>query len=151
MYPELKHFAELKIQVDQPQEVGKAQHGQRRLIPILGGSVKGDGWTGRVLAGGADHQLILTPRMADLDARYVIETDAGDHIYVHNRAIRVAAPEVTDRLIRGEPVDPAEIYFRCTPWFETTSPALSWITERLFIGTGIRRPEEVELQLFEVL
>ncbi|WP_027854869.1 DUF3237 domain-containing protein [Marinobacterium litorale] len=151
MYPELEHYAELKIEVDRPQEIGQAQHGQRRLIPILGGTVKARDWSGRVLAGGADHQLILTPRMADLDARYVIETDAGDHIYVHNRAIRVATPEVTQRLIRGEPVNPAEIYFRCCPSFETESPALSWITERLFIGTGIRRPDAVELQLFEVL
>ncbi len=149
-FPSLKFFARLNVQVDRPQEVGITHHGQRRLIPILGGTVAGDGWEGRVLPGGADYQLIVTPRMAELDARYTIETDGGDYIYVHNRAIRVADPETTARLIRGESVDPSLIYFRCSPTFETASPGLKWISERLFIGTGIRRPESVELELFEV-
>ncbi|WP_020681596.1 DUF3237 domain-containing protein [Marinobacterium rhizophilum] len=148
--PTLKPFAKLQIQVDSPQEVGTAQHGLRRLIPILGGQVVGDGWEGRVLRGGADYQLIVTPRMAELDARYTIETDGGDYIYVQNRAIRVADPDTTARLVRGESVDPSLIYFRCSPSFETVSPSLKWICERLFIGTGIRRPDDVELELFEV-
>ncbi|NVK41115.1 MAG: DUF3237 domain-containing protein [Oceanospirillaceae bacterium] len=149
-YPSLKRFARLEAQIDNPQEVGMTQHGQRRLIPILGGHVAGDGWEGRVLPGGADYQLIVTPRMAELDARYTIETDAGDYIFVQNRAIRVADSDTTERLLRGESVDPSQVYFRCSPSFETASPSLKWICERLFIGTGIRRPDTVELELFEV-
>lgn len=149
--PQLKHFAELKVKVDPPQEIGHAQHGQRRVIPICGGSVEGHGWSGKVLPGGADYQLILTPRMAGLDAHYVLETTAGELIYVHNRAIRVAEPKITARLIRGETVDPTEIYFRCSPTFETESPSMKWITERMFIGTGIRHPDLVEMHFYEVL
>ncbi len=148
--PSLEFFAELSVRVGTPQEVGATVHGQRRLIPILGGEARGAGWTARVLPGGADYQLIVSPRLAELDARYVLETDAGDLIYVCNRALRAAAPEVTARLLRGEPVDPALVYFRCNPSFETASPALGWITERLFVGTGVRRPERVEMQFFTV-
>ena len=148
--PTLEFFAELSVRVGVPQEVGLTLHGQRRLIPILGGEARGDGWTARVLPGGADYQLIVSPRLAELDARYVLETDAGDLIYVQNRALRAAAPEVTARLLRGEPVDPALVYFRCSPSFETASPALGWIAERLFIGSGVRRPERVEMQFFTV-
>lgn len=148
--PHLEFFAELSVDVGQPQEVGPTVHGQRRLIPILGGQARGTGWTARVLPGGADYQLIVSPRLAELDARYVLETDAGDLIYVQNRALRAAAPEVTARLLRGEPVDPAQVYFRCSPSFETASPALGWIAERLFIGSGVRRPERVEMQFFTV-
>ena len=79
-----------------------------------------------------------------------METDAGDLIYVQNRAVRVAAPEVMSRLIRGEAVDPQLIYFRCSPSFETASPTLGWISERLFVGTGVRRPDRVEMQFFTV-
>ncbi len=146
----LEFFAELSVRVGTPQEVGHTLHGQRRLIPIVGGEARGEGWTARVLPGGADYQLIVSPRLAELDARYVLETDAGDLIYVQNRALRAAAPEVTVRLLRGEPVDPALVYFRCSPSFETASPALGWITERLFIGSGVRRPERVEMQFFTV-
>ena len=148
--PTLDFFAELSVLVGVPQEVGHTQHGQRRLIPILGGEARGAGWTARVLPGGADYQLIVSPRLAELDARYVLETDGGDLIYVQNRALRAAEPEVTARLLRGDAVDPALVYFRCSPSFETASPALGWISERLFIGSGVRRPERVEMQFFTV-
>jgi len=55
-----------------------------------------------------------------------------------------------ERLMRGEPVDPALVYFRCVPRFEVTSPALAWMTQRLFVGTGVRRPSEVVMRFFEV-
>jgi hypothetical protein len=149
--PELKFFADLTVQVDKPQEVGPTVHGQRRVIPILGGEVKGEGWTARVLRGGADFQMIVNQGLAELDARYVLETDAGDLIFVQNRAVRTAAPEVMARLIRGEVVDPQQVYFRCTPQFETASKSLYWISERLFIGTGARQPDCVVMRFFEVL
>jgi hypothetical protein len=149
--PELKLFADLTVYVDRPQEVGLAVHGQRRVIPILGGEVQGQGWTAKVLSGGADFQLIINAGLAELDARYVLQTDGGDLIYVQNRAVRTAAPEVMARLLRGETVDPAQVYFRCTPQFETASKALSWINERLFIGTGAREPDRVIMRFFEVL
>ena len=149
--PSLQFFADLSVRVDRPQEVGQTVHGLRRLIPILGGEVQGQGWTARVLPGGADFQLILNPRMAELDARYTLETDGGDLIFVQNRAVRTAAPEVMARLIRGEPVDPSEVYFRCSPSFETASPSLGWISERMFLGTGARQPDRVVMRFFEVL
>ncbi len=149
--PSLQFFADLSVRVDRPQEVGQTVHGLRRLIPILGGEVQGQGWTARVLPGGADFQLILSPRMAELDARYTIETDGGDLIFVQNRAVRTAAPEVMARLIRGEPVAPSDVYFRCSPSFETASPSLAWISERMFLGTGARQPDRVVMRFFEVL
>ena len=149
--PELKFFADLTVQVDKPQEVGPTVHGQRRVIPILGGEVQGVGWKARVLRGGADFQMIVNQSLAELDARYVLETDAGDLIFVQNRAVRTAAPEVMARLIRGELVDPQQVYFRCTPQFETASKSLAWISERLFIGTGARQPDRVVMRFFEVM
>jgi len=146
--PTLNLFADLSVQVGPPIEVGQTVHGQRRLIPIVGGTVQGQGWAGRVLPGGADFQLILNSRMAELDARYAIETDGGDLIYVQNRAVRAAAPEVMARLVRGEVVAPELVYFRCSPSFETASRALAWISESLFVGTGARHPDQVVMRFF---
>jgi len=148
--PSLRPFADLSVEVAKPQEIGQSLHGHRRVIPILGGQVQGQGWTGRVLTGGADFQLILSPRIAELDARYVIETDGGDLVYVQNRAVRVAAPEVMAQLLRGEPVPPESVYFFCSPSFETASASLRWICERLFVGTGARYPDRVVMRFFEV-
>ena len=149
--PELKFFADLSVEVDKPQEVGATVHGKRRVIPILGGEAQGQGWTARVLRGGADFQMIVNETLAELDARYVLETDAGDLIFVQNRAVRTASPEVMARLIRGEKVDPQLVYFRCTPQFETASKSLAWISEKLFICTGARHPGKVVMRYFEVL
>jgi hypothetical protein len=148
--PELRFFADLSVRVASAQEVGLTPAGRRRVIPILGGDVQGDGWKARILPGGADFQLIVGATMARLDARYVLETDAGDLVFVQNSALRVASEEVTARLLRGEPVDPAQVYFRCVPSFETAAPALAWINERMFVGTGVRRPDEVRITCFEV-
>ena len=149
--PALAPFADLSVQVAAPIEVGAVGHGTRRVIAILGGTCTARDWSARVLPGGADFQLIVNERVARLEARYVLETDAGDRIYVHNDAVRSAAPEVMARLVRGEPVDPALVYFRCVPRFEVAAPSLAWMMERVFLGTGMRRPDEVVMRFFEVL
>ena len=149
--PTLSRFADLSIQVATPVEVGAVGAGVRRVIAILGGTCQARDWTARVLPGGADFQLIVSDRCAQLDARYVMETDAGDRIYVQNQALRTATPQVSARLARGEPVDPADVYFRCVPRFEVASRSLAWMTERVFLGAGVRRPGDVVLRFFEVI
>ena len=148
--PQLKFFADLSVRVDTPLEVGRTARGLRRLIPILGGEARGDGWTARVLPGGADFQLVVTDTLVELDARYMLETDGGDRIYVTNRALRSGPPELMAKLVRGEPVDPSQIYFRCSPSFETASPSLRWITERMFVGSGARHPDKVVMRFWEL-
>jgi len=150
--PALRPCVDLWVDVDVPIEVGDVGGGVRRLIAIKGGRAVGlvDGWTARVLPGGADFQLVTSSTCAVLQARYVLETDGGDRIYVENNALRTGPPELIARLIRGEPVDPAAIYFRCAPRFETAAPALRWMNERMFVGTGARHPQQVVLRLFEV-
>ena len=149
--PGLAWFADLSVEVGAPLEIGRMAHGLRRVIPIHGGACVGRGFAARVLPGGADFQLVATPTMARLEARYVLETDAGERIYVQNDATRTASPEVMARLVRGEPVNPAEVYFRCLPRFECDAPALAWICERVFLGVGVRRADRVRMRFFEVL
>ena len=148
--PQLRFFADLSVQVAPAHEVGDTPGGRRRVIPILGGEAVGEGWKARIVPGGADFQQIVTPTLAKLDARYLLETEAGELIFVQNSAIRAAPAEVTAKLIRGEPVDPSLVYFRCVPSFETSAPSLRWINERIFVGTGVRRPDRVEIGCFEL-
>jgi hypothetical protein len=149
--PQLKWFADLSVQVGRPQEIGRSARGVRRVIPILGGEAVGDGWRANVLPGGADFQLLIGQTLAELDARYVLQTDSGELVYVQNSALRSAAPDAMARLARGELVDPAQVYFRCRPSFETASPSLHWISERMFVGTGARYPDRVAMTFFEML
>lgn len=148
--PQLRFFADLFVQVGTPIEVGHTGKGRRRFIPITGGQASGNGWTARVLPGGADYQLVTSDTVAELEAHYVLETDGGDLIYVRNQALRTAPADVTARLLRGEAVDPALVYFRCCPHLEASSPALAWVRERLFVGTGARHPQQVVMRFFEL-
>ena len=152
--PMLEHVADLTVQVATPLEAGTVtglnSRGRRRIIPITGGTLSGPKLAGRVMAGGADFQIVVSETSADLDARYMLELDSGEHIFVQNHALRRGSAEDIARLVRGEPVAPERIYFRCVPTFEVSSPALAWLTESVFIGTGARFPDRVEMSFFRV-
>jgi hypothetical protein len=150
--PQLEHLCDLAVTIAAPVEVGHTPAGLRRMIPITGGTVTGPRLNGKVLAGGADFQLILGGgTQAHLDARYVIELDDGSRVFVQNTALRVASLENSQRIMNGQPVNPEEIYFRCQPKMEATTPAWAWLSESQFIGTGRRAPDGVFLSFYRVL
>ena len=139
-----------EITLAPPQELGDTPHGRRRVIAITGGRFAGDELRGRVLAGGADWQLIRADGVAFLDARYTLETGDGALIYVSNQGYRHGPKVVIERLARGEEVDPALYYMRTTPWFETSAPGYAWLNRTVCVGTGARRAAAVELDFYEV-
>jgi hypothetical protein len=150
--PQLEHVCDLAVTIAAPVEVGHTPAGLRRMIPITGGTVTGPRLNGKVLAGGADFQLILGGgTQAHLDARYVIELDDGSRVFVQNTALRVASLENSQRIMNGQPVNSEEIYFRCQPKMEATTPAWAWLSESQFIGTGRRAPDGVFLSFYRVL
>jgi hypothetical protein len=155
--PTLEPVFDLTVFVATPIEAGTVtglnSRGRRRIIPITGGTARGH-INGAVLPGGADFQLVVNDTCADLDARYLLRLEdagwPGAHVFVQNRALRRASAEDTARMVRGEPVDPAALYFRCAPTFEVSNTALTWMTESLFVGTGARFPDRVEMRFFRV-
>lgn len=156
--PELEWIADLTVTVGAPIEAGMVRglnsSGRRRIIPITGGRIHGPGLRGSVLPAGADFQIVVSDTCADLDARYIVALDdpqnAGQHVFVQNRALRRGSAQDIARLVRGEPVDPQAIYFRCVPTFEVSSASLHWMTEHVFVGTGARYPDRVEMRFFRV-
>jgi hypothetical protein len=47
--------------------------------------------------------------------------------------------------------DPDDTYFRTTPFFETGHEKYQWLNHSIFVGTGARRPNAVEMSFFEVV
>ena len=148
--PELVFAFEARVQVGLPLDVGPIPGGRRRIVPILGGSFEGSGMRGRVLPGGADWQIVRADGLGELDTRYTLETEDGELIYVQNAGIRHASPEVTAKLMKGEPVDPSLVYFRTVPKFETSAPELAWLMRSIFVGTGERYPADVLLRFWKL-
>jgi uncharacterized protein DUF3237 len=68
--------------------LGRTPYGERRMIGILGGSVRGPRLSGRILPGGTDWQIIRSDGAADIKARYTIESDAGALIMVTSEGLR---------------------------------------------------------------
>lgn len=147
----LRALFRAEITLASPQEVGAGPAGRRRIIPITGGSFSGERLSGRVLSGGADWQLVRPDGVADLDARYTLQTGDDALIYVRNKGYRHGPEEVIRRLASGEAVDPALYYMRTTPWFETGDARYAWLNRMVCVGTGARRAASVELEFFEVL
>jgi hypothetical protein len=148
--PALVFAFELRAQVGAPVEIGEVPHGRRRIIPILGGTVKGPQLNATVMPGGADWQLIQRDGFSELDTRYTLETDKGQRVYVQNAGIRHAAPEVMQKLLAGEIVDPKLVYFRTVPKFETAAPELQWLARSVFVGIGERFPTEVVVRFYRL-
>jgi hypothetical protein len=130
---------------------GDIGHGVRRIIPIIGGEVHGARVNGKVLAFGADFQIIRPNELIDLEAKYAFETDDGATVYVENRGIRFGPVDLLQKLKRGEPVDPALIYFRTTPKFETGHANYRWLMEHLFVASAARHADRVVIDVHQVL
>ena len=148
--PKLTLAFTISVQVGPPTELGQVPRGRRRIIPILGGTFEGPNIRGKVVPGGADWQIVRADGFAELDTRYLLQTDAGQLIYIQNAGIRHAPPDITKKLLAGEPVDPAQVYFKTVPTFETSAPELQWLTRSIFIGTGERLPAEVVIRVWKV-
>lgn len=148
--PGLVFVADLTVTVAPPLDIGPTPNGLRRVIPLLGGTFKGPRLGGRLVPGGADFQIWRNDACTEIHARYVLETDAGACIYVENTGLRHGPPEAMDRLARGEPVDPALIYFRTVARFEASARDLAWLTRGIFLGSGARYPDRVAIRFFEV-
>ena len=146
----LQGLFQAEIELARPQELGAGPLGRRRIIGITGGRFFGERLSGRVLPGGADWQVIRADGVADLDARYTLETHDGALIYVRNRGYRHGPEEVLRRVAAGENVDPSQYYMRTTPLFETGDGRYAWLNRIVCVATGARRPAAVELEVFEV-
>jgi hypothetical protein len=146
-----KYVFSLSIKVGTPIVAGDLGYGIRRVIPVLGGTVQGEGIKGTIHSGGADFQIIRPDGFTELEAKYTFELDDGAVIYIENIGVRFGPKEALDRIARGEAVDPTLIYFRSVPRFETGHPSYRWLMQNLFIGVGARHPDRVELAMHQVL
>jgi hypothetical protein len=146
-----KYVFSLAIKVGAPIVAGDLGHGVRRIIPILGGEVRGEGIKGTIFPVGADFQTIRRNGFTELEAKYAFEMDDGAIVYIENVGIRFGPKELLDRIAKGETVDPALIYFRSVPKFETGAESYRWLMQNLFIGVGARHPDRVVIDVHQVL
>lgn len=149
--PQLTFIFAAHVTVDPPLDLGDVGKGGRRIVSITGGDFSGPHIRGKVLAGGADWQVLRNDGTAELEARYTLRTDDGALIYVRNLALRHGPPDVMAALAAGQPVDPASYYFRGATFFETGDARYAWVAKSIVVCTGEREPAGVKLKFYQLL
>jgi len=150
MTPSLEPVCSLAIALTRPHEMGDCPGGTRRIIPIVGGTVTGARINGHILNIGADWQTVQAGGLAQLDARYAIETDDGAVIEVISQGIRHMAPEIAARAAGGEDVPFSDYYMRTFIRLESGDPRYDWVNRSLFLATGGKRGASVHLEIFRI-
>jgi hypothetical protein len=151
MKPGLELLFELRAALEPPILVGEVPEGARRVVPISGGTFEGPRLRGTLAPGGADWQYLRADGVMMVEAQYLLRTDDGVIIQVNNRGMRHGPEAVMRRLGAGEPVDPADYYFRATPRLSVPAGRYDWLNRRVFLCSGARFPDDVVLWFYEVL
>src|SRR6202166_3898132 len=99
---ETKYVFTITANIGPVTSAGEIGSGIRRIIPITGGEVKGEGINGKVCPFGADFQIIRPNELIELEAKYAFETDDGPTVYVENRGYRFGPGEVLQKRKAGE-------------------------------------------------
>ena len=124
--PQLEYVVELKVKCEGAYQVGQTSHGNRFIIPIVGGTFEGPKMKGTILPGGADYQLQDNAHgRTEVEAIYSIKTDDGVNIHVRNRGLICTGKDEN-----GNP----QFYFRTTPQFEAPFDSkYAWLNNAIFV------------------
>lgn len=141
--PSLELITRVRATLAEPLELGQTPWGRRRVIGITGGEFDGPIMSGRVLAGGADWQIVHPDGSATIDTRYTLQSHDGALIYVATRGCRTGPREVLARIAAGETVDSSDYYFRVSIQYETSAPQYEWLNWIVAVASAVRLANEV--------
>lgn len=148
--PELSLLCEIEVLLGPVVEIGHSPRGRRKIIPIIGGTFRGENFNGTVANVGADWHTVLPGAMSELDTRYCLLTDDGAAIDIRNYGFRHGPEEVIAALARGEEVDPSLYYMRTHCRFETGDPRYAWLNHTICVGSGVRNASAVQIRIYAV-
>jgi hypothetical protein len=143
-------MAQVRCEVGALQSLGATAGGERRWVPLTGGTVSGPELQGRIVEGGVDWQLQRPDGVLEINAHYVVATDDGAFIEVSSNGLRHGPPEVMARLARGEAVDPAAYFFRTLMRFATGHAAWLHLNRAMALAVGQREASRVLLDVWRI-
>ena len=146
-----RHIFTITLAAGAPQSLGATAAGDRRPVPVTGGTFEGERLRGTVLEGGSDWITVRPDGTFVLDVRLVLQTDDGARIGMTYRGLRHGPAEVLERIAHGETVDPGSYYFRTAIAFETGAAKYGWLAKVIAVGTGHRIATGPVYDVFEVL
>jgi len=148
--PALVPMCQVRCEVGALVSLGTAKHGERRYVPLGGGTVQGPELNGTLVEGGVDWQVNRADGALEIAAHYVIRSDDGALIEVQSDGLRHGQPEVMARLARGEAVARDEYFFRTVVRFTTGAPRWLHLNKTLAIAVGQREARLVVLDFYRI-
>jgi len=148
--PALLPMAQVRCEVGALVSLGAAKYGERRYVPLLGGTVAGPELNGTIVEGGVDWQVNRDDGVLDIAAHYVIRTADGALIEVQSDGMRHGAPEVMARLARGDAVARDEYFFRTLMCFQTGAPQWLHLNKVMALAVGQRQARLVVLDVYRI-
>lgn len=148
--PPLVPMTQVHCQVGPLVSLGPGPHGERRYVPLGGGTVRGPELNGTLVEGGVDWQVNRADGVLDIAAHYVIRADDGALIEVRSEGLRHGPPEVMARLARGEAVARDAYYFRTVVRFTTGAAPWQHLNKLLAIAVGQREASVVKLDFYRL-
>lgn len=148
--PPLLPMMQIRCTVGALVSLGPAKHGERRYVPLGGGTVSGPELNGTLVEGGIDWQLQRGDGVLEIAAHYVIRADDGGLIEVQSDGLRHGPPEVMARLGRGETVPREQYFFRTVMRFTTGAPRWLHLNKVLALAVGEREAKLVKLDVYRL-
>jgi len=148
--PPLIAMGRVRCEVGPITSLGPAPTGERRYVPLLGGTVEGPELQGHIVEGGVDWQIGRSDGVLEIAAHYVIRTPDGALIEVQSKGLRHGPPEVMARMAAGEAVPPEAYFFRTFMRFATGAPAWYHLNKVMALACGQREPQAVVLDVYRV-
>lgn len=148
--PSLIPMTQVRCEVGALVTLGAAPHGERRYVPLGGGSVSGPELNGTIVEGGVDWQLNRADGVLEIAAHYVVRTDDGALVEIRSEGYRHGPPEVMARLARGEVVPREAYFFRTLVRFTTGAPAWAHLNKVMALACGEREARLVKLDLYRI-
>lgn len=144
---QLEPLCRLAVEVGPIVSLGMTPYGERRVVPINGGELIGDRMSGKVVAGGADWQIMRSDGVLDIDAHYMIRMSGGELVEIRSQGYRYAPPDIMDKMTRGEAVPSDSYSFRAVIRFCTGGATFLHLNRTIAIASGEREPGRVILMV----
>jgi len=148
--PGLAPMCRIVCNVEALVSLGEAPGGERRFVPLGGGSVRGPELNGTIVPGGVDWQVRRADGTLEIEAHYALRLDDGALVEVRSSGLRHGPADVMARLARGEPVGRDEYFFRTLVRFSTGAPAHEALNRTMAIAVGSREAQRVVLDLYRI-
>jgi len=141
--PSSEYVFSITAEISGALTVGETTTGQVRAIPITGGSVDGENFSGIVVPGGADWQQTRKDNVTEIEAIYMIQLqgESGEQTFV----------KVVNRGLIVPPEQPGgAAYFRTRIMFTAPQGEFAWMNEAIFLSRVGLHPDVDSAVLVEV-